>query len=114
MIAAIVVPLGCLSKARTAPCFVPLLVTLEGIFPGFAGFVERLLARANLAFVMVLLCGICGSFSVATAPCAVTTEAPQWQHRQRGRIPDKANGLSRHRAVTLSLPPKSTPFCEEN
>ena len=35
--------------------------------------------------------------SVATAPGAVATEAPQWHHRRRGRIPDGANRpLSRH------------------
>jgi hypothetical protein len=46
---------------------------------------------------------------------AVTTEAPQWRHRQRGRITDKANGLLPARAtVTLSLPKKSTLFCAEN
>jgi hypothetical protein len=33
---------------------------------------------------------------VGTALSADTTEAPQWRHRQRGRIPDKADGLSRH------------------
>jgi hypothetical protein len=49
-----------------------------------------------LVFVEVLLCGMLRSLSVTTAPSAVTTEAPQWHHRQRGRIPDKANGLSRH------------------
>jgi hypothetical protein len=27
---------------------------------------------------------------------AVTTEAPEWQYRQRGRIADKANGLIQH------------------
>jgi hypothetical protein len=44
-----------------------------------------------------LPCDILRSFSVATAPGAVTTEAPQWHHRQQGRIPDGANRhLSRH------------------
>src|ERR1700739_4376824 len=33
---------------------------------------------------------------VVTASRAVTTEAAHWRYRQRGRIPDKANGLSRH------------------
>ena len=35
--AAIVVPLGCLSRARTASCLVPLRVEPEGMIPGFAG-----------------------------------------------------------------------------
>src|ERR1700732_4552413 len=36
-------------------------------------------------------------FSVATAPVAATAEAPQWHHRQRGKIPDRANRpLPRH------------------
>jgi hypothetical protein len=55
------------------------------------------LARASLVFVGILLCDIRGSFSVATASGAVTTEAPQWHHRQQGRIPDGAHRpLSRH------------------
>src|ERR1700731_4388600 len=91
MIVAIVVPLGCLSRARTASCLVPLRVEPKEMFEGFAGLFARLLARANLVFVGILLCDIRGSFSVTTAPGAVTTEAPQWHHRQRGRIPDGAN-----------------------
>src|ERR1700731_1197178 len=54
IIVAIVVPLGCLSRARTASCLVPLRV----MFPGFAGCFARLLARANLVFLGVLLCDI--------------------------------------------------------
>src|ERR1700730_15805457 len=72
-------------------------VEAAGMFPGFAALFARLLARANLLFVGVLLSDICESFSVATASGAVTTEAPQWHHRRRGRIPDGANRpLSRH------------------
>ena len=58
MMAAIVVPLGCLSRARTASCLVPLRVEPEGMFEGFAGLFARLLARANLVFVGILLCDI--------------------------------------------------------
>src|SRR5882757_7148868 len=87
MMAAIVVPLGCLSRTRTASCLVPLRVEPEGMVPGFAGRFVRLLARASLVFVGILLCDIRGSFSVATASGAVTTEAPQRHHRQRGKIP---------------------------
>ena len=75
----------------------PPRVEPKGTFPGFAGLFARLLARANLVFVGILPSDILGSFSVATAPGAVTTEAPQRRHRQRGRIPDGANRpLSRH------------------
>src|SRR5450759_24892 len=90
MMAAIVVPSGCLSRARIASCLVPPRVEPDGMFLGFAGLFVRLFARANLVFVRMVLVDICGSFSVATAPGAVTTEAPQWRHRQRGRIPDEA------------------------
>jgi hypothetical protein len=85
------------------------------MFEGFAGLFARLLARANLVFVGILLCDIWGSFSVTTAPGAVTTEAPQWHHRQQGRIPDGPTGPDLGMAtVTLQSPQKSTPFCGEN
>ncbi|MGB8900249.1 MAG: hypothetical protein WCC90_13900 [Methylocella sp.] len=71
---------------------VPLRVEPEGMFLGFAGRFARLFARATSVFLGILLCDIRGSFSVATAPGAVTTEAPQWHHRQRGKIPDRATG----------------------
>jgi hypothetical protein len=58
IMAAIVVPLGCLSRARTASCLVPLRVEPKGMVPGFAGLFARLLARAILAVVGVLLCDI--------------------------------------------------------
>src|SRR5262249_51981397 len=97
MMAAIVVPLGCRSRARTASCLVPPPVEPVGLFGGFACLFALLFARAGLVFVWVLLCDMFGSLSVATAPSAVTTEAPQWHRRQRGRIPDGANRpFSRH------------------
>src|ERR1700719_54883 len=97
ILVAIVVPLGCVSRTRTASCLVPLRVEPEGMVPGFAGRFVRLFARASLVFVGILLCDIRGSFSVATPSGAVTTEAPQWHHRQQGRIPDGAHRpLSRH------------------
>jgi len=84
--------------------------------PGFAVLFARLLARANLVFVGILLCDIRGSFSVATAPGAVTTEAPQWRHRQRGV--GSRMGLTGPylgtATVTLQSPQKSTPLCDEN
>jgi hypothetical protein len=50
--------LGCLSKARTASCLVPPRVEPEGMVEGFAGLFARLLGRANLVFVGVMLCDI--------------------------------------------------------
>jgi hypothetical protein len=58
MMVVIVVPLGCLSKVRTASCLVPLRFEPEEMFPGFAGLFAPLLARAKLAFMGVLLCDI--------------------------------------------------------
>jgi hypothetical protein len=84
-------------RARTASCFVPLRVEPACLFRGFAGLFAPVLARTDLILVGVLLCDTLRSFLVATAPCAVTTEAPQWPHRQRGRIPDQGQRpLSRH------------------
>jgi hypothetical protein len=88
MIVAIVVPSGSLSKASTASCFVLLPVEAEGMRSGFAGLFAPVLAPADLILVGVLLCGMFRSFSVVTAESALTTEAPQWPHRQRGRIAD--------------------------
>src|SRR6202040_1009533 len=56
IIVAIVVPLGCLSRARTASCLVPPRVEPKGMVPGFAGLFARLLARATSVFLGVLLC----------------------------------------------------------
>src|SRR2546426_9633000 len=48
MIAAIVVPLGCLSRVRTASCLVTPWPEDEGLFAGLAGCFARPLARASL------------------------------------------------------------------
>jgi hypothetical protein len=45
------------------------------MFEDFAGLFARLSVRASLVFVGILLCDICGSFSVETAPGAVTTHS---------------------------------------
>src|ERR1019366_8042959 len=66
MMAAIVVSLGCLSRARIASCLVPPRVEPGGTVLGLAGPFARLLARATSVFLGVLLSDICGSFSVAT------------------------------------------------
>ena len=73
-----------------------------------------LLAPADLVFVKVLMCDMFGSFSVATAPGAVTTKA------RNGTIASGAGSRMRPTAslgtatLTLSLPLKSTPFCADN
>src|SRR5260370_18506241 len=58
--AAIVTPLGCPRRARTASCLVRL--ALEGVSPPFAGFFTRPLVRANLILVRVLLCNVSDPF----------------------------------------------------
>src|SRR5271166_7144404 len=96
MMAAIVAPLGSLSSARTASCLVPPRVEPGETVPGFAGLFARLVARANLDLEGFLAFDIVGSFSVVTTLTAVTTEAPRWRHRQRGRIPNEPNGPVGH------------------
>src|SRR5713101_1504518 len=60
IIAAIVAPLGCLSRVRTTSCLVLPRPEDEGAFPGLAGCFARPL-------VWALLCDILRSLSVATA-----------------------------------------------
>src|SRR5437773_10071925 len=55
MIAAVVAPLGCPSRARTASCLVPPRLEDEEVFLSFAGAFARLLARASLVLLAVLL-----------------------------------------------------------
>src|SRR5271166_432682 len=66
MIVAIVAPLGCLSRARTASCLVQLRVEPDETVPGFAGLFARLLASGNLDLEGFLAFDILGSFSVVT------------------------------------------------
>jgi hypothetical protein len=96
MMAAIETPLGCLSRARTASCLVPLRVEPKWPLPDFRGLFARFFVRAGLVFLEILLCDILGSLSVATASGAVTTDAPQWRHRQRGRIQVGPSGPYQH------------------
>jgi len=56
MMAAIVVPFGCLSRARTASCLVPPRVEAGGTVLGLTSPFARLLARENSVFLGVLLC----------------------------------------------------------
>src|SRR6516164_10668818 len=86
MMAVIVAPLACPSKPRTASCLVSPRLEDEGVLPGFVGLFVRPLARASLVLLGVLPCDILGSLSGYEASRAVTTEAPQWRHRQRGGI----------------------------
>src|SRR5262249_17001278 len=87
MIAAIVAPLGCLSRARTASCLVPVRVEAEAPLPDLARVFARPVRAAFVALCPFLGFDILGFLSVATASVAVTTEAPQWRHRQRGGNP---------------------------
>src|SRR5262245_19403187 len=84
--AAIVTPLGCLSRARTASCLVPPRVEPEAMFPGLAGFFALSAARWRFVLLGALRCDILGSFRLRRHG-AVTAEAPQWRHRQRGQDP---------------------------
>src|SRR6266481_2757762 len=89
MIAAIVAPLGCLSSPRTVSCLVSPQVEAEATFPFFAGFFARL-AGATFGLLGVLRCDIFEILFGCDGTRAVTTEAPQWRYRQRGRIQDEA------------------------
>src|SRR5262249_39029101 len=62
MMAAIVAPLGWLSRARTASCLVGLRFAPATLSLFFTGFFARRLPDARLAFLEVLLCNILGSF----------------------------------------------------
>jgi len=61
MMTPIVAPLGCLSRASTASCLVPLWLGEMGVFAAFTGRIARLLAREGLVLLDVLLCDIFGS-----------------------------------------------------
>ena len=55
-------PLGLSEQGEDRLLFGPAAGRTEGVFPGFAGFFARLLARANLVLVGVLLCDISDPF----------------------------------------------------
>src|SRR6266851_1280003 len=50
--------------------------------------------------------------SVATASGAVTTEAPQWPHGRRGRIPGRPITPAKAPTVALCLRANASPFCD--
>src|SRR5438477_1247869 len=113
MIAAIVVPLGCLSRPMTVSCLVPPRVEPEATFSTFADFFARL-AGATFVLLGVLRCDIFEILFGCDSTRAVTTEAPQRRYRQRGGI---RRGQKKARinmtTLTLCLQPKSSRFCKE-
>ncbi len=50
------------------------------------------------------------SIRLATASCAVTTEAPHWRHSRRGRIPGGPAALNEAATVTLCWQQKASHF----
>src|SRR6266436_10289819 len=112
VIAAIVVPLGCLSRPRTVSCLVPPRVEAEGTFSNFAGFFARL-AGATFVLLGVLRCDIFEILSVATA------HAPSPPKPHSGGIASGAGSKTRQKGphqsttLTLCLQRKSSRFCKE-
>ena len=94
--AAIVAPLGCVRRVRTASCLLPLRLEAEGVFPSFPRGFARPLGALRLCLVGRFAVRHFRILSVATASGAVTTEAPQWRHRQRGRIQMGPSGPYQH------------------
>src|SRR5258705_3012677 len=82
MIAAMVVPLGCLSRARTVSCLV--LRRLKA-GPSFLRFAVLFGGVVGARLLRMLLCDMTDPFG-CDGTCAATAEAPQWRHRQRGGI----------------------------
>src|SRR5712671_530602 len=82
MIAAIVAPLERLSRARTVSC---LVLRQAGLGPSFLRFAVLFGCLAGVTFLEMLLYDIRDPFG-CNGKCAVTTEAPQWRHCQRGGI----------------------------
>src|SRR5215467_1451100 len=112
MIAAIVVPLGCLSSPRTVSCLVPPRLEPEAAFSSFADFFARL-AGATLVLLGVLRCDIFQILSAATA------HAPSPPKPHSGGIARGAGSKTRQKAphqpttLTLRLQRKSSRFCKE-
>jgi hypothetical protein len=109
MMAAIETPFGCLSRARTVSCLVPLRVEPEGAFARFGCLFARLLVRADLVLLEVLLGDILGSLSVVTA------QAPR-NGEEAGGAGSKSGQPARIGMATLTLRSqgKSSPFCQKN
>jgi hypothetical protein len=112
MIAAIVVPLGCLSSPRTVSCLVLPRLEPEATFPLLAAFFACL-ARSTFVLLGVLRCDIFQILSVATA------HAPSPPKPHSGKIASGAGFKTRqkgpHQPTTLTLcsQRKSRRFCKE-
>src|SRR5260221_13516086 len=111
MIAAIVVPLGCLSSPRTVSCLVPPRVEPEATFPFFAGFFARL-AGPTFGLLGVLRCDIFEILSVATAR-APSPPKPHSGGIASGAGSKRQKGPHQPTTLTLCLQPKSSRFCKE-
>src|SRR5256884_8521216 len=108
VIAAIVVPLGCLSRPRTVSCLVPPRVEAEGTFSNFAGFFARL-AGATFVLLGVLRCDIFEILSVATASVPPPPK-PRTGDRAGGAGSREAQVLSEAATVTLCWRRKASHF----
>src|SRR5262249_870499 len=113
MIAAIVAPLGCPSRVRTASCLVPRRLEDDGVFTGFATLFSRPLARAGLVLLWVLLCHILGSVGVCDGITRRPHRSPTVAASPAGRDPDRADRPLSQATLTLCLQQKSSPFCNE-
>jgi hypothetical protein len=58
IMAVIVAPFGCLRRVSTASCLVPPRLEAGRVFPVFAGWLARLLAREGFVLLDVLLADI--------------------------------------------------------
>src|SRR6185369_13885395 len=105
MIAAIVVPLACLSRPRTVSCLVRPRVEPEATLTLLAGFFARL-GDAPFSLLAVLRCDIFEILSLATA------HAPSPPKPHSGAIASGAGSETRQKALintatlTLCLQPK--------
>src|SRR5215475_14352496 len=113
MMAAIVAPLGCSSRLRTASCLVPLRLGDERVFPRFVGLFARPLARASLVLLWVLLCDIFGSLFGCDGITRHHHRSPTVAASPAGRDPDRANRPLSQATLTLRLQQKSSFFCDE-
>src|SRR5436190_10235507 len=83
MIAAIVVPLGCLSSPRTISCLLPPRAESEATFPLFALCFACLVGTA-LVLLAVLRCDISQLLSIATAQAPSPPKPHSCGYHQRG------------------------------
>src|SRR5215467_10804602 len=100
MIAAIVVPLGCLSSPTTVSCLVSPRVEAEATFSSFAGFFAR---SASAIFVLsgVVRCDISEFLPVATAQ-APSPPKPRTGQKPAGQDP-QARMMSRRGGLSSAL-----------